>query len=86
MACAISQVFRSPRSGLRRSRQHCFAAFPTIAFGARSLRSGFVTSAARRDASIFKMPRVSQHKSTDVLQAYVRGAGVLRDHAGAGLL
>jgi hypothetical protein len=78
---------------MKRKKRHepgiseaCFAAFPTIAFGARSLRSGFVTSAARRDASIFKMPHVSQHKSTDVLQAYVRGAGVLRDHAGAGLL
>ncbi len=55
-------------------------------FGAHSLRSGFLTSAARRGASIFKMRDVSRHKSMDVLQAYVRDADLFRDHAGAGLL
>jgi site-specific recombinase XerD len=43
-------------------------------FGAHSLRSGFLTSAARRGASIFKMRDVSRHKSMDVLQTYVRDA------------
>lgn len=57
-----------------------------VAFGAHSLRSGFLTSAARRGASIFKMRDVSRHKSMDVLQAYVRDADMFRDHAGAGLL
>jgi hypothetical protein len=56
------------------------------AFGAHSLRSGFLTSAARRGASVFKMRDVSRHKSMDVLQAYVRDAELFRDHAGAGLL
>jgi hypothetical protein len=56
------------------------------AFGAHSLRSGFLTSAARRGASVFKMRDVSRHKSMDVLQAYVRDADMFRDHAGAGLL
>jgi integrase len=56
------------------------------AFGAHSLRSGFLTSAARRGARIFKMRDVSRHKSMDVLQAYVRDADLFRDHAGAGLL
>jgi hypothetical protein len=42
-------------------------------FGAHSLRAGFLTSAARRGASVFKMLDVSRHKSMDVLQAYVRG-------------
>jgi hypothetical protein len=56
------------------------------AFGAHSLRSGFLTCAARRGASVFKMRDVSRHKSMDVLQAYVRDADLLRDHAGAGLL
>ncbi len=56
------------------------------AFGAHSLRSGFLTSAARRGASIFKMRDVSRHKSMDVLQSYVRDADMFRDHAGAGLL
>ena len=55
-------------------------------FGAHSLRAGFLTSAARRGASIFKMCDVSRHKSMDVLQAYVRDADLCRDHAGAGLL
>src|SRR5262249_51195071 len=56
------------------------------AFGAHSLRSGFLTSAARRGASVFKMRDVSRHKSMDVLQAYVRDADLFRDHAGSGLL
>jgi integrase len=55
-------------------------------FSAHSLRSGFLTSAARRGASIFKMRDVSRHKSMDVLQSYVRDADMFRDHAGAGLL
>jgi len=55
-------------------------------FGAHSLRAGFLTSAARRGASVFKMRGVSRHKSMDVLQAYVRDADMFRDHAGAGLL
>ena len=56
------------------------------AYGAHSLRSGFLTSAARRGASVFKMRDVSRHKSMDVLQTYVRDADLFRDHAGAGLL
>jgi hypothetical protein len=51
-----------------------------------SLRSGFLTSAARRGASVLKMRAVSRHKSMDVLRAYVRDADLFRDHAGAGLL
>jgi integrase len=43
-------------------------------FGAHSLRAGFLTSAARRGASVFKMRDVSRHKSMDVLQASVRDA------------
>jgi site-specific recombinase XerD len=38
-------------------------------FGAHSLRSGFLTSAARRGASVFKMRDVSRHKSMDVPQS-----------------
>jgi hypothetical protein len=51
-----------------------------------SLWAGFLTSAARRGASVFKMPDVSRHKSMDLLQAYVRNADLFRDHAAAGLL
>ena len=55
-------------------------------YSGHSLRAGFLTSAARRGASVFKMRDVSRHKSMDVLQAYVRDADLFRDHAGAGLL
>jgi site-specific recombinase XerD len=55
-------------------------------FGAHSLRAGFLTSAARRGASVFKMRDVSRHKSMDVLQVYIRDADLFKDHAGIGLL
>jgi site-specific recombinase XerD len=55
-------------------------------FSGHSLRSGFITSAARRGASLFKMMDVSRHRSVDTLRGYVRDAELFRDHAGAGLL
>jgi site-specific recombinase XerD len=55
-------------------------------FAGHSLRSGFLTSAAGRGASIFKMMDVSRHRSMDTLRGYVRDAELFRDHAGAGLL
>jgi site-specific recombinase XerD len=55
-------------------------------FSGHSLRSGFLTSAAARGASIFKMMDVSRHKSIDTLRGYVRDAEIFRDHAGTGLL
>ena len=56
------------------------------AFSGHSLRAGFLTSAAARGASLFKMMDVSRHKSVDTLRGYVRDADAFRDHAGAGLL
>jgi site-specific recombinase XerD len=56
------------------------------AFSGHSLRSGFLTSAAARGASLFKMMDVSRHKSVDTLRGYVRDADAFRDHAGDGLL
>jgi hypothetical protein len=55
-------------------------------FAGHSLRSRFLTSAAARGASIFKMMDVSRHKSMDTLRSYVRDAELFRDHAGSGLL
>jgi len=55
-------------------------------FSGHSLRSGFLTSAAARGASIFKMMDVSRHKSIDTLRGYVRDAEMFRNHAGCGLL
>jgi site-specific recombinase XerD len=51
-----------------------------------SLRSGFLTSAARRGASVWKMQEVSRHASIQVLSGYVRDAKLFESHAGEGLL
>lgn len=56
------------------------------AFSGHSLRSGFLTSAASKGASIFKMMDVSRHRSIETLQSYVRDSDIFRDHAGSGLL
>jgi hypothetical protein len=55
-------------------------------FAGHSLRAGFLTSAASRGASIFKMMDVSRHRSVDTLRGYVRDAELFKNHAGAGLL
>ncbi len=60
--------------------------FDPAAFAGHSLRAGFLTSAAAKGASIFKMMDVSRHRSVDTLRGYVRDANAFRDHAGAGLL
>jgi hypothetical protein len=51
-------------------------------FSGHSLRSGFLTSAAGKGATIFKMMDVSRHKSVDTLRGYVRDAELFKDHAG----
>jgi site-specific recombinase XerD len=55
-------------------------------FAGHSMRAGFLTSAAKRGASIFKMMDVSRHKSVETLRGYVRDAEIFKDHAGTGLL
>lgn len=55
-------------------------------FSGHSLRSGFLTSAARAGATIFKMRDVSRHKSLETLNAYVRDADLFRNHAGSAFL
>ena len=60
--------------------------FDASTFSGHSLRSGFLTSAAGKGASIFKMMDVSRHKSVDTLRGYVRDAELFKDHAGTGLL
>jgi site-specific recombinase XerD len=62
------------------------AGFDASVFSGHSLRAGFLTSAAAKGASIFKMMDVSRHKSVDTLRGYVRDAELFKDHAGAGLL
>ena len=55
-------------------------------YAGHSLRSGFLTSAARRGANIFKMADQSRHRSLDTLRGYVRDGERFEGHAGAGLL
>lgn len=55
-------------------------------YAGHSLRSGFLTSAARNRASLFKMADQSRHKSLDVLREYVRNEERFEDHAADGLL
>ena len=58
------------------------AGLDLTAFAGHSLRAGFLTSAARAGASIWKMQEQSRHKSLDVLSSYVRSAKLFEDHAG----
>ena len=55
-------------------------------YSGHSLRRGFLTSAARNRASIFKMADQSRHKSLDVLRQYVQEEDLFEDNAGDGLL
>lgn len=61
----------------------CAAGLDPALFAGHSLRSGFLTEAARQPgANIFKMREVSRHKSLDILASYVREHDGFRDHAG----
>ncbi|MEM7690970.1 MAG: tyrosine-type recombinase/integrase [Pseudomonadota bacterium] len=55
-------------------------------YAGHSLRSGFLTSAAQQNASIFKMADQSRHTSLDVLRGYVREESLFDANAGGGLL
>ncbi len=52
------------------------------AVGAHSLRTGFLTEAARAGASLPKMQEVSRQKRVDVLLGYIRDAALFENHAG----
>lgn len=51
-----------------------------------SLRAGFITSAAKSGASLFKIMDVSRHRSVETVRGYVRDAELFNDHAGAAFL
>lgn len=52
------------------------------AVGGHSLRSGFLTEAAKAGASLPKMQEVSRQKKVEVLLGYVRDAALFDNHAG----
>ncbi len=56
------------------------------AIGAHSLRSGFLTEAAKAGASLPKMQEVSRQKKVEVLLGYVRDAALFENHAGQSFL
>jgi site-specific recombinase XerD len=55
-------------------------------FSGHSLRAGWITSAAKRRASLVKIMNQSRHRSVDSVLGYVRDAELFHDHAGSGLL
>jgi site-specific recombinase XerC len=63
-----------------------WAAIDPSGFAGHSLRSGFLSSAAKAHASIFKMMDVSRHKSVETLRRYVHDAEAFQDHAGEDFL
>lgn len=62
------------------------AGIDPAAFGAHSLRSGVLTSAAANGANIFRMIDLSRHKDVKTVQKYVREADAFKDHPARGLL
>lgn len=58
------------------------AGFDPAGFAAHSLRSGFLTEAARRGESPFAMQRQSRHKSFDMVSEYVREDELFDGNAG----
>jgi integrase len=55
-------------------------------FGAHSLRSGFVTTAADRDVELTRIMDVTRHKDVRIVTGYVRRANLFEGHAGASFL
>ena len=62
------------------------AGLDATAFGAHSLRAGFVTTAAERGVDLAKIMEVSGHRDPRTVIGYVRRANAFKDHAGSGFL
>jgi site-specific recombinase XerD len=71
---------------LRVKRRALLAGFDPAQLSGHSLRSGFITSAARHGASIWKLADQSRHRSMDTLRGYVRDGQLFQDHAGEAFL
>lgn len=59
------------------------AGYDAQAFSGHSLRSGFITAAARKGVPEHVIAAQSGHRSVDVLRGYVRRAGVFNENAAA---
>lgn len=62
------------------------AGLDATAFGAHSLRAGFVTTAAERGVDLAKIMEVSGHRDPRTVVGYIRRANAFKDHAGSGFL
>ena len=74
------EVARIVKRAVRRS------GLPPPGFAGHSLRSGFITTAAKRGKSLDAIMRQSGHRSEHVARGYIRHATVFDDNAAAGLL
>lgn len=66
---------------------YCRAAgLDAAAFGAHSLRSGFITTAAERGADLARIMEQSGHRDPATVLGYIRRANAFKGHAGSGFL
>jgi site-specific recombinase XerD len=62
------------------------AGLEAASFGAHSLRSGYITSAAERGADLGRIMDQSGHRNPRTVLGYIRRANAFHDHSGSGFL
>lgn len=62
------------------------AGLDAASFGAHSLRSGYITSAAERGADLGRIMDQSGHRNPRTVLGYIRRANAFQDHSGASFL
>jgi len=68
-------------------KRYCTASgLDASAFGAHSLRAGFITTAAERGADLTRIMDTSGHRDPRTVIGYVRRASLFKKHAGDGFL
>jgi integrase len=77
----------APRAVWDRVRRYCkLAGLPFKDFGAHSLRSGFISAAAKKGKDLDSIMRTSRHKSERVARGYIQRETLHTRGAGEGLL
>jgi integrase len=84
--CVGEQALTSQVVALRIKRLAKLAGLDPATLSAHSLRSGYITSAARSGASIWKLADQSRHRSLDTLRRYVRDGQLFVEHSRAAFL
>jgi len=62
------------------------AGLKASAFGAHSLRAGYITTAAERGADLARIMDQSGHRDPRTVMGYIRRANAFKDHSGSGFL